>query len=83
MKKIYLQYAIINITDINLVDYSQVGEDNADTVRKNIAGTEFWLKWDTLPSFIQDGSITPLGVFNYNEMRAIVQTPEWSVWDEE
>ena len=44
MKRISLIYAIINISDINLIDFSQIGETNADTLRKNIAEPQFDIK---------------------------------------
>jgi len=38
-------YAIIAIADIDKVDFSQVDQTSADTVRKSLDGSEFVLKW--------------------------------------
>jgi hypothetical protein len=78
MKRISLVYAIINISDIDLIDFSQIGETNADTLRKNIAETQFVIKWNTEPSFITDGSVVPVGTYNHTEILQIMDTAEWS-----
>jgi len=77
MKRISLVYAIINVSDINLIDFSQIGETNADTLRKNIAQTQFVIKWNTEPSFITDGSVVPVGTYSHTEILEIMATAEW------
>ena len=71
-------YAIIDITDIDSVDFSQVGENDAETVRKSLDGTKFVLKWDTEPTFIADGTIVPLSVLSYEACLDLMATAEWS-----
>ena len=71
-------YAIINVSDINLIDFSQIGETNADTLRKNIAQTQFVIKWNTEPTFITDGSVVPVGTYSHTEILEIMATAEWS-----
>ena len=39
-------YATINIADLPLIDFSQIGEDNENTIRKSLDETEFLIKWD-------------------------------------
>ena len=39
-------YAIVTISEINKIDYSEVNQNSAETARKNLALTEFVLKWD-------------------------------------
>ena len=54
-------YAFVNISDINDIDFSQVMETSADTVRKSIDQSQFILKWYTAewPSFIApSGSVS-------------------------
>ena len=78
MKRISLVYAIINISDINLIDFSQIGETNADTLRKNIAQTQFVIKWNTEPSFISDGSVVPVSILTHSQCLELMATPEWT-----
>jgi len=72
-------YAIIQIEAANAVDYSQVGETSIDTIRMNIALSEFVLKWEHEhePTFITDGTIVPLQVLTHEEALALMQTAAW------
>ena len=73
-------YAIINITDLSLIDFSQIGEDNENTIRKSLDETEFLIKWDDEhePTFITDGSVVPLQTLTHQEALALMATAEWS-----
>jgi len=53
-------YAFANTSDIGSVDFTQIMETSADTVRKSIDESQFILKWYTAnePSFITNGSVT-------------------------
>ena len=71
-------YAIIAIEAANEVDYSQVGETSADTIRRSLDGFKFVLKWVQEPTFIKDGTITPLQVLTHEECLELMNTPEWA-----
>ncbi len=73
-------YAIINIADLSLIDFSQIGEDNENTIRKSLDETEFLIKWDDEhePTFITDGTVVPLQTLTHTEALALMSTPEWS-----
>ena len=70
-------YGIILTADIDKVDFSQVPQ-NRDTVRKSLDGLKFVLKWNEEPSFIADGTITPLQTLTHAECLALMATAEWS-----
>ena len=76
--KISDTYAIIAIEAANAVDYSQVGETSIDTIKINLAFTEFLLKWNTTPTFIADGTIVPLQTLTHAEAVELMQTSAWS-----
>ena len=71
-------YAIINTSDLSSIDFSQIGETSADTLRYNLAGTEFVIKWNTTPTFISDGSVVPVSQLTHSEALALMQTAAWS-----
>jgi hypothetical protein len=73
-------YAVINLTDIGLIDFAQVGQTSASTVRKSIDNTEFVIKWQEgyVPTFITDASIIPVGIYDHHAILELMQTPEWS-----
>ena len=71
-------YAIININDLDNVDFTQIGETSADTIRRSLDGFKFVLKWVQEPTFIKDGTITPLQVLTHEECLELMNTPEWA-----
>jgi hypothetical protein len=71
-------YAIIDINDLLKVDFRQVGQTSADTVRKSLDNSKFVLKWEETPTFITDGTIVPLQLLTHEDCLELMNTPEWS-----
>ena len=73
-------YATINLSDIGLIDFAQVGETSVSTVRKSLDDTQFVIKWAEgyTPTFIIDGSVVPVGTYDHHAILEIMATPEWS-----
>jgi len=73
-------YAIIELTDINKIDFTQIGETSVFTLRLSIDKTQFVIKWvdGYTPTFITDGSVIPVGTYTHAEILEIMATPEWS-----
>lgn len=71
-------YANIEISDLDLIDFSEILETSTETIRKNIAETEFIIKWITEPTFIIDGSVVPLDEMNHEEALILMGTSAWS-----
>ena len=71
-------YATINIADLPLIDFSQIGETNENTIRKSLDLSEFIIKYNALPSFIVDGTVVPLQIMTHDEALALMNTPAWS-----
>ena len=73
-------YTTINIADLANVDFSQVGETSENTIRKNLAETEFVLKWynEHEPTFITDGTITPVQTLTHAQALTLMATEEWT-----
>ena len=71
-------YAIINTSDLSNIDFSQIGETSAETLRYNLAGTEFVIKWNSTPTFISDGTVVPVSELTHQEALALMATAEWS-----
>ena len=78
MKKNNLTYAIISIDDLPKVDFGQVGETSADTIRRSLDLTKFVLKWNVEPNFIYDETIVPIQCLNHEEVLELMATDEWS-----
>jgi len=74
-----LTYAICNIaTDLSNIDFSQVGQSSASTVRRSVDGTLFVIKYNIEPTFIKDGSVTPSQVLTHSQCLELMATSEWS-----
>lgn len=71
-------YAIININDLDNVDFTQIGETSSETIRKSLDETMFVIKWQTEPDFIKDDVVIPLQVLTHEECLELMNTPEWS-----
>ena len=71
-------YAIINIADLSNIDFAQVGETDENTIRKSLDETQFVIKYNTEPSFIADGTVTPLQTLTHAEALTLMASAEWS-----
>ena len=73
-------YATVNLTDIGLIDFAQVGETSASTVRKSLDETQFVIKWQEgyVPTFITDLTVIPVGTYDHHAILELMATPEWS-----
>jgi len=78
MIKSFSTYAIINTSDLSNINFSQIGETSADTLRYNLANTEFIIKWNTTPTFISDGTVVPVSELTHEQALALMATAEWS-----
>ena len=72
-------YAVINLTDIGLIDFNQIGETSASTIRKSLDDTQFVIKWEDgyTPTFINN-PVVPVGLYNHSEILELMASPEWS-----
>ncbi len=72
-------YIVIELSDSNLVLYSQVDQQNAQSMRRNLANTQGLLSYRVTPSFVTDGSLPIVGdVMNQTEALALMTTVAWS-----
>lgn len=67
-------YVIIDVSEVSSVDFNQVLETSAETLRYNIAGTQTFVKFDgDTPSFL-DGKTQ----YTHSEMLTILAGSEWT-----
>ena len=74
------RYAVIYLTDLDLIDFSQIEQTSIETIRKSLDDTRFVIKWENgyTPTFITDGSVIPVGTYDHHAILEIMSTPEWS-----
>jgi hypothetical protein len=69
---------IFNVSELDQIDFTQVHETSIDTVRKSVDETKTFVKWDgAIPSSVA-ALTTSEGPYTYNEILAILATPEWT-----
>ena len=79
-------YVIANVSEVNNVDYSQVSQTSAETVRKNTELTKFILKYDgetpsTVQSLDTNGKLLSYNdnkYFTHPQILEIISTTEWT-----
>jgi hypothetical protein len=73
------EFMIFNVSELPLIDFTQVLETSIDTVRKSVDETKTFVKWDgdIIPSSV-DSLTTKEGPYSYEEILNILQTPEWT-----
>ena len=78
------QFAIFSTTELNQINFTEVLETSAETVRLSVDGSLTFVKWDgeTPPPSVQ--ALTTIeGYYTYSEMLNILSTSEWTVPMEE
>lgn len=72
------EFMIFNVSELNQIDFTQVLETSAETVRKSVDGLKTFVKWDgTIPQCVSDLT-TKEGPYTYDEILTILATPFWT-----
>lgn len=73
------KYLIIPATEVSKVDFNQVLETSAETVRYSVDGSKTFIKWNTVedPDFISNLDGTE-GPYNHEEILEVLSTSEWT-----
>tara|TARA_B100000214_G_scaffold135150_1_gene96179 strand:+ start:1764 stop:2003 length:240 start_codon:yes stop_codon:yes gene_type:complete len=70
-------YLIIQSSELSKVDFSQVLETSASTVRKSVDETKTFIKWDgDTPSCVSNLTSTE-GPYTNSQIRTILSTDVW------
>ena len=73
------EFMIFNVSELNLIDFTQVLETSKDTVRKSIDETKTFVKWEgeVIPTTVNNLT-TKEGPYTYTEILNILNTSEWT-----
>ena len=72
------KFMIFNVSELELIDFTQVCETSIYTIRKSVDETKTFVKWDGLMPECVNNLITKEGPYTYEEMLAILSTSEWT-----
>ena len=71
-------YATISIDDLPKVVFKEVNQTSSETIRRSLNLTMFLLSWEITPTFIEDESIIPIGIYDHKEILEVMLTDEWT-----
>jgi len=71
-------YVIFDLTEVDTIDFSEVMETSADTLRKNLANTQSFVKYegDQPPSIV--ALTTRSQEYSHEEIITLLAGPEWT-----
>ena len=73
-----IKYIIFNISEIHKINFSEILETSADTLRKSVDGNSSFIKWEgEEPSFVELLS-TKSVLYTHLEILDILSTSEWT-----
>lgn len=72
------QFVIFDVSELDKIDFTQVLETSAETVRKSVDGTKTFVKWDDVVPACVESLTTKSGYLTYEEILAVLSTPGWS-----
>lgn len=72
------QFMILGVSELQSVDFSEVLETSAETVRKSVDGSKTFVKWESgqVPSSV-DALTTKEGPYTYSQILEILSGAEW------
>jgi hypothetical protein len=79
------QFAIFSVTELDQIDFTEVLETSAETVRKSTDGSLTFVKWEdggAVPPSVQ-ALTTIQGYYTYEEILEILSGEEWTAPMEE
>ena len=72
------KYLIFPVSQLDIIDFTQVGETSIETVRKSVDETKTFVKWEgENPTFISQLTNTE-GPYTHEEILNILATEEWT-----
>jgi hypothetical protein len=72
------EYMIFNVSELSEIDFTQVLETSAQTVRKSVDETKTFVKWEgTMPQCVAELD-TKEGPYTHSEILTILAGPDWT-----
>ena len=72
-------FMIFNVSELTNIDFNEVLETSADTVRKSVDLTKTFVKWEgTMPTCVSNLT-TKEGPYTYSQILQILSTSDWDI----
>ena len=71
-------YVVFDLTEVDTIDFSEVMETSAETLRKNLAGTQSFVKYEgDMPASVT-ALTTKSQEYTHEEILALLAGEEWT-----
>ena len=71
-------YVIFDLTEVDTIDFSEVMETSADTLRKNLANTQSFVKYESVMPASVAALTTRSQEYTHEEILAILAGTDWT-----
>lgn len=71
-------FIIFSMSEVNIIDFSEVLETSENTLRKSLNGTKSFVKYDGLMPTSISSLTTKEGPYTQSQMVSILSSAEWS-----
>ena len=76
-------YVIFDLTEVDTIDFSEVMETSADTLRKNLANTQSFVKYEGAMPASVTALTTRSQEYTHSEILALLAGSDWTDPDAE
>lgn len=71
-------YVIFDLTEVDTIDFSEVMETSAETLRKNLANTQSFVKYESVMPASVAALTTRSQEYTHEEILAILAGTDWT-----
>lgn len=71
------KYVVFDLTEVNTIDFSQVMETSADTLRKNLAETQSFVKYEGDQPTSVAALTTKSSEYNHADILTLLAGADW------
>ena len=72
------KYLILPVSQLDIIDFTQVGETSIETVRKSVDETKTFVKWEGEDPIFISQLTNNEGPYTHEEILNILATEEWT-----
>tara|TARA_R100001086_G_scaffold152773_1_gene81320 strand:+ start:897 stop:1151 length:255 start_codon:yes stop_codon:yes gene_type:complete len=72
------KYVVFDLTEVNTIDFSQVMETSASTLRKNLAETQSFVKYEGNQPTSVAALTTKSSEYNHADILALLAGTDWT-----
>jgi hypothetical protein len=72
------RFVIFDVTELDLINFNDVHETSAETVRKSVDGTKTFVKYEMPQPPSVDSLTTKSQEYTYQDILQILSGPEWT-----